>query len=276
MITVAGIVTLCGMLLSSSLIAITSLTIAIGQPESPSPRPVLLIHGYASTASVWNEWKAMLGNEGINSSAITFDEDDRCGDSQSHARELEGIVEKFKRENGADKINIVAHSKGGLDARAYLANNLSNDDVANLIMVGTPNRGSPLALGSLAIPPMMFPFLKEFICWPAVFDLLPGSPATNALENENTNYYTIAGDWTPYYNTFFPFYDPNCSPPYWLPLERWATTDFFINGKDDGIVPIGSAAPSKFTNIGFTNNCHTNLFGEEEYGKARGVLLGVD
>ena len=37
------------------------------------------------------------------------------------------------------QINIVAYSKGGLEARAYLANNLSNNDVANLIMIGTPN-----------------------------------------------------------------------------------------------------------------------------------------
>lgn len=274
--TLTAIVTVCIMLLYSiSLIAISNLPTVIGQPERPSARPVLLIHGYASDASVWGEWEEMLENEGINSSSVTFEEDDRCGDSESHAKELDEIVQKFKNENRADKINILAHSKGGLDARVYLANDLPNDDVANLIMIGTPNRGSPLAVGSLAIPPMIYPYLKEFICWPAVYDLIPGSEATNALENENTNYYTIAGNWAPYYNFFDPLYDPNCSPPSWLPFQRWATT-FVINGSDDGIVPFRSAAPSWFTYLGSTNNCHTNLFGEEEYNKTRGILRGVE
>lgn len=275
--TIPAKITLCVLLFTSlGLIAISSFLMANGQPERPSARPVLLIHGYASDASVWEEWEEMLKNEGINSSSVTFEEDDRCGDSESHAKELDEIVQKFKRENRVDKINIVAHSKGGLDARVYLANDLSNDDVANLIMLGTPNRGSPLALGSLAIPPMMYPYLKEFVCWPAVYDLIPGSEATNASENENSKYYTIAGNWIPYYNFFNPLYDPNCSPPSWLPFQRWATTDFVINGNDDGIVPFRSATPSEFTYLGFTNNCHTNLFGEEEYKKARGILLGVE
>jgi pimeloyl-ACP methyl ester carboxylesterase len=218
----------------------------------------------------------MLSNEGINSTAVTFEYDDRCGDSQSHAQELDEFIQKLKRENNADKINIVAHSKGGLDARVYLENNPSNDDVANLIMIGTPNRGSPLALGSLAIPPTIYPYLKDFICWPAVYDLIPGSAATTALKNENTEYYTIAGDWIPHYNPFLPLDDPNCSPPSWLPLQRWATNEFVIAGDDDGIVPFESAASDKFVALGHTNNCHTYLLGEEEYDLARDILLGLE
>ena len=38
-------------------------------------------------------------------------------------------------------MNIVGHSKGGLDARVYLSN--GTHDVANLIMIGAPNAGSP-------------------------------------------------------------------------------------------------------------------------------------
>ena len=48
-------------------------------------------------------------------------------------------------KTGQDKVNIVGHSKGGLDARVFLAHNITRDDVANLIMIGTPNAGSPLA-----------------------------------------------------------------------------------------------------------------------------------
>jgi triacylglycerol esterase/lipase EstA (alpha/beta hydrolase family) len=58
------------------------------------------------------------------------------------------------------QVNIVGHSKGGLDARVFLANNAftNNKAVANLIMIGTPNAGSPIAQSSN-------------ICKPAVEDL---------------------------------------------------------------------------------------------------------
>jgi hypothetical protein len=113
-------------------------------------------------------------------------------------------------------------------------------------------------------------------CWPAVYDFIPGSAATTALENENTEYYTIAGDWIPHYNPFIPLQDPNCSPPSWLPLQRWATNEFVIAGDDDGIVPFESAASDKFVALGHTNNCHTYLLGEEEYDLARDILLGLE
>lgn len=133
-------------------------------------------------------------------------------------------MKDFKKETGAEKINIVAHSKGGLDARIYLANNLSNNDVANLIMIGTPNAGSPLAAEAV----------KEgrIFCEPALFDLVPGAPATQAKKNPNTNYFTISGNWV---SQFIPFtiIDKNCpeDPFTFSFLDRGRS---HIPGPDDG------------------------------------------
>jgi triacylglycerol esterase/lipase EstA (alpha/beta hydrolase family) len=55
-------------------------------------------------------------------------------------------IGEIKSQTGQNQVNIVGHSKGGLDARVYLAN--GTHDVANLIMIGTPNAGSPLAESS--------------------------------------------------------------------------------------------------------------------------------
>lgn len=240
--------------------------------------PVILIHGYKSGPEVWNLWIQKFENEGIVAKAVFFEYDDRCGSSESHAEELVDIINEFKMETGSDKINIVAHSKGGLDARVYLAKDPTNDSVENLIMIGTPNRGSPLAYGSLAtnpltIPPLIFPFMQQFICFPAVYDLIPNSDATRAEKNENTDYYTIAGNWDPsfYFNFFYPPSDENCRQQFWLPFERWAS-DFILLESDDGIVPLWSAAPQEFENLGITNNCHTNLFEQHEYDLVKQIL----
>lgn len=147
--------------------------------------PVLLIHGHMEDATVWNKWVDLLKKDGISAAyPITFKQsDDECGSAAEHAKELSNIIGQIKKETGQNKVNIVAHSKGGLDARVYLANNTTKD-VANLVMIGTPNAGSPLAESCE-------------VGTPAVYDLRPGAAATEVNMNPNTKYYTIAGDWNP-------------------------------------------------------------------------------
>lgn len=55
----------------------------------------------------------------------------------------------FVREIPAKRVNLVAHSMGGLDARYALSQLGLSRKVASLVTVGTPHRGTPLAdLGS--------------------------------------------------------------------------------------------------------------------------------
>ena len=264
---------------------IFTLTITLVIPsvdgQTEDPLPVLLIHGYYEGPEVWEAWLNELQNDGITAEAVEFELDDQCGTSASHAQELVEIVNRFQDDTQADKINIVAHSKGGLDARLYLANDLSNTDIANLIMIGTPNHGSPLVWGvslinPFTIPPLMFPIVERFFCLPAASDLKPESEATLSAKNENTKYYTIAGSWIPdfYFSNVFSFSsDSNCPQASWLPLQRWGS-DFVILGQDDGLVPLRSAVQQGFINLGVSDNCHTNLLSEQqEYDWAKQILL---
>ncbi len=161
-----------------------------------------------------------------------------------------------------------------------MANDLSNSDIANLIMIGTPNRGSPLVWGvslinPFTIPPLMLPIVERFFCLPAASDLQPGSEATLSVKNENTKYFTIAGSWRPdiYFNFYYPYNDSNCPQESWLPLQRWGN-DFIILGHDDGLVSLWSAIPPGFVNLEISDNCHTNLLSEQqEYDWAKQILL---
>lgn len=233
-----------------------------------------MIHGYASNSQVWQEWEQSLTDRGIIAHAVTFSGDDECGTAQEHAAELIEIVEDFKTDTGEDKVNIVTHSKGGLDARLYLANDPTNDDVANLVMIGTPNAGSELA----------DIYHENDPCKPAVYDLLTTAPVTQVENNPNTRYHTIASNWK---SLYLPFtgYDVNCpSPLYWFDFEGWTLLTFQYNGREelglgvgrpsDGFVPVESVEePGQFESLGRTDNCHTNMFTPEEYNKALRVLL---
>jgi hypothetical protein len=214
-------------------------------------------------SSVWAKWQSFLQKDGLVSKAVTFENDDECGSAKDHARELNKIVENFKKETKKETINIVGHSKGGLDARTYLADNTSNNNVANLIMIGTPNSGSALAR------------LND-LCSPAILDIRPGSDATKSKMNNNTRYFTIAGDWTPSLSTP----DPNCSAKDqdWLAFQRWGNSLLDppfdgIHNPNDGIVPLSSVQLTKSKSLGVSDDCHTDLLGNEEYRMARKLLL---
>jgi pimeloyl-ACP methyl ester carboxylesterase len=235
------------------------------------PLPVLLIHGYASGASVWNDWISFLDEDHIPYKVVTFpggENNDACGSAKDHAKELIKIVNDFKSETGSPKINIVAHSKGGLDARVYLANNLSNANVANLIMIGTPNKGTPIADETAQGNP----------CTPAISDFTTNSTILHVSKNPNTNYDTIAGIWQPYFtfnplNPLIPVDESgNCIDfSVFYPIMVNGHTQ--MGGQDDGLVPIGSAEPPQFHSLGETHKCHTNLLDENAYNLAFPVLI---
>ncbi|MGZ5548161.1 MAG: esterase/lipase family protein [Nitrososphaeraceae archaeon] len=218
--------------------------------SNDSTPPVLLIHGYMADASVWNKWVELLKKDGIPTYPITFKQsDDKCGSAAEHAKELSKIIGQIKDETGQNKVNIVGHSKGGLDARVYLANDTK--DVANLVMIGTPNAGSPLAQSSE-------------VCTPAVYDLRPGAAATEVKMNPNTKYYTIAGEWDPKLG--------NCQLSLFAPMEQSGSST--LPKPNDGVVPLSSVESQEdFINLGHSKSCHTNLMSDYEYGLAKDVIV---
>lgn len=111
-------------------------------------RPILLVHGigFNSNPSVsWNEvWKPKLKDEyGVLSETINLSTGLIALDSiQNNAGKIAAKVQSLKTKWGVDKLNIVSHSKGGLDSREFIQN---SSDIDILVQMGTPNGGSPVA-----------------------------------------------------------------------------------------------------------------------------------
>jgi triacylglycerol lipase len=65
--------------------------------------------------------------------------------SDATIEECAMVLKNFLEKNMAGKkVNIIAHSLGGLDAR-YLASVLHSTQVASITTIGSPHRGTPLA-----------------------------------------------------------------------------------------------------------------------------------
>ncbi|NRA44460.1 MAG: alpha/beta fold hydrolase [Oligoflexales bacterium] len=70
---------------------------------------------------------------------------DPIGSIAERARQLGAQIDEIRRITGKDKVNIIAHSMGGLDSRFLISELGYQDKIASVSMISTPNRGSYIA-----------------------------------------------------------------------------------------------------------------------------------
>lgn len=70
---------------------------------------------------------------------------DFAGSLEKRADQLKTAVEKVLADASAEKVHIIAHSMGGLDARMMIVDLGMADKVASLTTIGTPHLGTVLA-----------------------------------------------------------------------------------------------------------------------------------
>lgn len=121
-----------------------------GWDSNPEKTPVLLIHGAGLDANSFvnlyglgvRGLQPQLTSLGYRVFALTFSHGH--GDNFNQAEQLAAAIKHIKELAQVEKINLVAHSKGGTAARIYLSG-LSRTpyrgDVDRYIMLGTPNLG---------------------------------------------------------------------------------------------------------------------------------------
>ena len=88
-----------------------------------------------------------------------------------NAKELGWATEIVARLTGQERVDLVAHSKGGLDARKYLED--PHEKVGKLITIGTPNKGSLLELPNFITGGIIGRFVLNIDDHGGSADLLP-------------------------------------------------------------------------------------------------------
>jgi triacylglycerol esterase/lipase EstA (alpha/beta hydrolase family) len=110
--------------------------------QNGSPVPVLLVPGWFETGSLLAPMRSRLIAAGWPEShviALTFE--DRTGSNRDHAREISHAVDSLLALTGAGRVDIVAHSMGGLATRFYLRND-GAEHVRRVVFMATPQRGT--------------------------------------------------------------------------------------------------------------------------------------
>ncbi|MCA1856575.1 alpha/beta fold hydrolase [Massilia oculi] len=104
--------------------------------------PVLLLHGYGCNSGYWSHLLPRLEAAGI--SHATLDLAPLTGDIDGYVAQVGEAVDALCVASGADRVVLVAHSMGGLVARAWMRA-CGTARVARVITLGTPHHGTCLA-----------------------------------------------------------------------------------------------------------------------------------
>ncbi|MFF3771754.1 esterase/lipase family protein [Streptomyces sp. NPDC002232] len=117
-------------------------------PRAASARvPVVFVHGYNADPGVWGGLRADLRADGYaDAELFSFGYDTHRSVNESLSGELAAYVEGVKRQTGASRVDLVAHSFGSLVTRWYVRfDPAGQTSVAHWVSLAGPNHGTSTA-----------------------------------------------------------------------------------------------------------------------------------
>ena len=104
--------------------------------------PILLVHGvFFRDFRYVNYWGRIPKELQRNGATVHYGQQQSAAAVEDSGRELADRIRQILAETGCEKVNIIAHSKGGLDSRAAIAHAGCAPCVASLTTINTPHRG---------------------------------------------------------------------------------------------------------------------------------------
>jgi pimeloyl-ACP methyl ester carboxylesterase len=120
-------------------------TVEVGAtfPPGSTARPLLLIHGIVCNYNIWRPWVESLTTTDFGP-VRALNLEPIFADIEVHATRVAQEVRALQRETEGARVSIIAHSMGGLVARAALRL-LDPDSVRAVVTIATPHHGTRLA-----------------------------------------------------------------------------------------------------------------------------------
>ena len=219
---------------------------------SKCPRyPILLVHGAGfrdKTVGI-NYWGRIPKALEAQGAKVFYGGTDAWGTLETNAATLKKTIERILVETNSKKVNIIAHSKGGLECR-YLISALGIEHkIASLTTISTPHRGSVMVEKLANVPDWLYKGFSEVMN--VVFGL---------QGDDDPDFYNGSQSLTPAYMEKFNAEHPDKKGVYYqsfagymeepkndIILSVTSLASSKLEGENDGIVAVDSA---KWANYG--------------------------
>lgn len=236
------------------------LTTELTNDAARSQLPIVLLHGMAGFSNIgpldyYYGVADALKDDGHDVFTTSVDPLQRI---EIRAEQLADQIDKIRTQTGADRVHLIAHSQGGLDARFLISSLGYGDHVASLTTISTPHRGSRVADVALGLVPGVAERAADFIANLIVGGIVGSEQdlsgqvfqltekfANGTFNPENPKdprvaYFSVAG--VTQHSLFVdPFRNDLCDP---LLLAGYAILE--PHGTNDGLVSVESARYGTF------------------------------
>ena len=220
--------------------------------ECSTKYPILMVHGIGfrdrKLLNYWGRIPAALEKRGA---IILYGHQDSWGRIEYNAEILSENLNKYLADTDYEKVNIIAHSKGGVDARYMISSLGMADKVSSLTTVCTPHHGSKTIDLFCKFPKWLFRIVAFFV------DLF-----FRILGDKKPDFFTTCRQFSTEYMKSFNENNPDSSSVYYqsyAAVMKNPFSDFLlflpnlfiglIEGENDGIVTPGSAMWTNFKGV---------------------------
>lgn len=206
--------------------------------------PILLIHGTGfrdrKYLNYWGRIPKALENNGA---AVFYGNQDSWGTIETNALFLKDSIEKILADTKCEKVNLIAHSKGGLEARFLISSLHMADKIASLTTISTPHHGSKTIDKVYRCPKFLYKTAAVFV-----------NGWFRLLGDKHPNFYEASREFSTFYMNRFNEDNPDSESVYYQSYGSAMHNSFsdftmilphfvvrLIEGENDGLVTPASA-----------------------------------
>jgi len=214
--------------------------------------PLVLIHGVGFKDFKYINYWGRIPKELIrNGATIYYGNQEAWGTVEYNAQDIKDKILDIISKTECEKVNIIAHSKGGLDARYMISNLNMGEYVASLTSIAVPHRGSKVIDVIYKIPK-------------GIYKVIGGgfNKYYRKIGDKNPDFFTASRQLSTYYSKEFNeavkddvqvYYQSYASIMKHMFSDYILTIPYFIlkltSGENDGLVEVESAKWGEFKGV---------------------------
>lgn len=214
--------------------------------------PLVLVHGVGFKDLKYINYWGRIPKELIrNGATIYYGNQEAWGTVEYNAQDMKDRILETIRQTGCEKVNIIAHSKGGLDARYMISELNMGDYVASLTLMGVPHQGSKIIDIIYHIPKGMFQTIGKGF-----------NKYFRLIGEKNPDFFTATRQLSTYYCKEFNEKVKDCDQVYYqsyATVMRHLFSDYILiipylllrimDGENDGLVTVESSKWGEFKGV---------------------------
>lgn len=214
--------------------------------------PIILVHGVGFRDLKYINYWGRIPKELIkNGAAIYYGNQEAWGTVEYNGQDIKNKILQVLKETGAEKVNIIAHSKGGLDSRYVISKLGMGDYVASLTTISSPHRGCKFVDFACKLPDSFYKTVAR------IFDKY-----YRYIGDKNPDFYTASRQFSTYNSKIFNEEVKDMPQVYYqsyMSVVNGIFSDYVVSipytiakltdGENDGLVSIESAKWGEFKGV---------------------------